>query len=75
MAMKLVKPEEMENQVGVSLPAGEWFEIDQARINAFADCTEDHQFIHWTRGGRTNAVWRDDCPRIFDLVFAHQTVC
>ena len=36
----------MENQVGVSLPAGEWFEIDQARINAFADCTEDHQFIH-----------------------------
>lgn len=46
MAMKLVKPEEMENQVGVSLPVGEWFEIDQARINAFADCTEDHQFIH-----------------------------
>ena len=46
MAMKLVKPEEMENQVGVSLPAGEWFEIDQARINTFADCTEDHQFIH-----------------------------
>ncbi|MDA8678220.1 MaoC family dehydratase [Luminiphilus sp.] len=44
--MKLVKPEEMENQVGVSLPAGEWFEIDQARITAFADCTEDHQFIH-----------------------------
>jgi acyl dehydratase len=47
--MKLVKPEEMENQVGVSLPAGEWFEIDQARINAFADCTEDHQFITWMR--------------------------
>jgi len=46
MTMKLVKPEEMENQVGVSLPVGEWFEIDQARINAFADCTEDHQFIH-----------------------------
>ena len=46
MTMKLVKPEEMENQVGVSLPAGEGFEIDQARINAFADCTEDHQFIH-----------------------------
>ena len=46
MTMKLVKPEEMENQVGVSLTAGEWFEIDQARINAFADCTDDHQFIH-----------------------------
>jgi acyl dehydratase len=46
MAMKLVKPEEMENQVGVSLPAGEWFEIDQAMINYIADSTEDHQFIH-----------------------------
>ncbi len=26
--------------------SGEWFEIDQARINAFADVTLDHQFIH-----------------------------
>ena len=26
--------------------AGEWFLIDQARIDAFADVTEDHQFIH-----------------------------
>jgi acyl dehydratase len=26
--------------------AGDWLEIDQARINAFADVTEDHQFIH-----------------------------
>ena len=23
-----------------------WLEIDQARINAFADVTDDHQFIH-----------------------------
>ena len=23
-----------------------WFEIDQERVNAFADVTEDHQFIH-----------------------------
>jgi acyl dehydratase len=23
-----------------------WFEIDQARVNAFADVTLDHQFIH-----------------------------
>ena len=46
MTMKLIKREEPAKQVGVSLPAGAWFEIDQARINAFADCTEDHQFIH-----------------------------
>jgi acyl dehydratase len=26
--------------------SGEWFEIDQQRINAFADVTLDHQFIH-----------------------------
>jgi len=26
--------------------AGDWVEITQERINAFADVTEDHQFIH-----------------------------
>lgn len=25
---------------------GEWFQVTQDRINAFADVTEDHQFIH-----------------------------
>lgn len=25
---------------------GAWFEVDQARINLFADATMDHQFIH-----------------------------
>lgn len=25
---------------------GEWFEVDQDRINLFADATMDHQFIH-----------------------------
>ena len=46
MALTMVKPEEMEAQAGTKLPPGEWFEIDQERINTFADCTEDHQFIH-----------------------------
>ena len=46
MAVTMVKPEEMEAQAGTKLPPGEWFEIDQERINTFADCTEDHQFIH-----------------------------
>jgi acyl dehydratase len=32
--------------VGEDEGAGDWFEIDQARIDAFADVTEDHQFIH-----------------------------
>jgi acyl dehydratase len=32
--------------VGTEEGVGEWFEIDQARVNAFADATLDHQFIH-----------------------------
>ena len=32
--------------IGEQEGAGEWFLIDQERINAFADVTEDHQFIH-----------------------------
>jgi acyl dehydratase len=32
--------------IGNGEGAGEWFLIDQARINAFADATDDHQFIH-----------------------------
>jgi acyl dehydratase len=35
-----------QSAVGQSEGSGEWLEIDQARINAFADVTEDHQFIH-----------------------------
>ena len=32
--------------VGEQEGAGDWLLIDQERINAFADVTEDHQFIH-----------------------------
>jgi len=32
--------------VGQELGVGEWKEIDQKRIDAFADVTEDHQWIH-----------------------------
>ena len=32
--------------VGEHEGTGEWMEIDQKRIDAFADVTEDHQFIH-----------------------------
>jgi len=31
---------------GLEEGVGEWFEVDQARINLFADATMDHQFIH-----------------------------
>ncbi len=33
-------------KIGETLGTSDWYLIDQPRINAFADCTEDHQFIH-----------------------------
>jgi acyl dehydratase len=35
-----------QNYVGKEEGTGEWFAIDQARVNQFADATLDHQFIH-----------------------------
>ena len=35
-----------QSAIGQPEGTGEWLEIDQARINAFADVTEDQQFIH-----------------------------
>lgn len=32
--------------VGSHLGYSEWWEITQERVNAFADATDDHQFIH-----------------------------
>ena len=44
--MKVIPKEEMVNTIGTRLEPSEWVVLDQARINTFADCTEDHQFIH-----------------------------
>ncbi len=46
MASRQIKPDEMTNQVGLKLPPGDWYEITQAGIDAFANCTDDFQFIH-----------------------------
>ncbi|HKI75069.1 MAG TPA: MaoC family dehydratase [Pseudomonadales bacterium] len=35
-----------ENYLGEEEGVGEWFLVDQDRINLFADATMDHQFIH-----------------------------
>ncbi len=37
---------ELFELVGQDLGVSDWFQIDQDRINQFADVTEDHQFIH-----------------------------
>jgi acyl dehydratase len=36
----------LKAQVGKPDGAGDWIEVDQDRINLFADATLDHQFIH-----------------------------
>ena len=46
MAVKVVPKEQMLDAIGTKFEPGEWIEIGQDRINTFADCTEDHQFIH-----------------------------
>ena len=38
--------EELRSLVGQEVAAGEWFTVDQSRIDAFADATGDHQWIH-----------------------------
>ena len=38
--------EDLKSLVGGSLGTSGWLEVDQARINTFADATGDHQWIH-----------------------------
>ena len=37
---------ELAGRVGEELGVSDWVMVDQARIDAFADATDDHQFIH-----------------------------
>jgi acyl dehydratase len=37
---------DLEAAIGQEIGPTEWFTMDQARINGFADDTEDHQWIH-----------------------------
>jgi acyl dehydratase len=37
---------ELKSLIGKEIGVSDWLNIDQNRINAFADVTEDHQFIH-----------------------------
>ena len=46
MSIKTVSPDDFEALVGTKLGVSDWITLDQERVNQFADCTEDHQFIH-----------------------------
>lgn len=37
---------QMAAQIGDVIGTSKWFTLDQSRIDAFAEITEDHQFIH-----------------------------
>lgn len=38
--------ENVKDYVGKEIAVSDWFEIDQGRVNSFAGCTEDRQWIH-----------------------------
>ena len=38
--------EEFKSKIGTVIHQSEWIEISQDMINAFADATDDHQWIH-----------------------------
>jgi acyl dehydratase len=46
MSVTVVPKEKLKDYIGTKQEPGDWVTLDQDRINTFADCTEDHQFIH-----------------------------
>ena len=44
--MPIASLEDIRGQIGREIGVSDWLVVDQARINAFADATEDRQFIH-----------------------------
>lgn len=44
--MPLASMDEIRSKVGQEIGVSDWILIDQPRIDAFAEVTEDHQFIH-----------------------------
>lgn len=47
--MPIASIEEIRSKVGEEVGVSDWIVVDQARIDTFADATEDHQFIHVDR--------------------------
>ena len=44
--MPFVPVTELKDYIGKSLGCSDWVQVDQQRIDQFAECTGDHQFIH-----------------------------
>jgi acyl dehydratase len=46
MASARITPAELGAHLGQEIGTSSWITVDQQRINEFAHCTEDHQWIH-----------------------------
>jgi acyl dehydratase len=44
--LTITGPEELKSKIGEELGVSEWHDVTQERIDAFAEATEDHQWIH-----------------------------
>jgi acyl dehydratase len=44
--MPIASIEDIKSRIGSEVGVSDWILVDQARIDSFADVTEDHQFIH-----------------------------
>jgi len=44
--MPVANIEDIKSRVGSEVGVSDWIAIDQPRIDAFAEVTDDHQFIH-----------------------------
>ena len=42
----MTKPSDLQSLIGTEIGVSKWILVDQARIDAFAEITEDRQFIH-----------------------------
>ena len=42
----VIDPAELPDYIGKEVGVTDWFQIDQDRINRFAEATEDYQYIH-----------------------------
>ncbi len=44
--LTITGPDELKAKIGEELGVSDWHEVTQERINAFAESTEDFQWIH-----------------------------
>ena len=46
MTVIVERPQDLLGMVGAKMGPSDWVRVEQDRVDAFADCTGDHQWIH-----------------------------